>query len=284
MREDPYQNQAGNRNGQRQSYNQANWRGWKDIASFYFTHYPEDATEKELWHHIKKFGDVREVFISKNRNKNDRRYGFARFKDVEDVYILERKLDNIIYGGLKMYVNTPKFGRNKFPRTTIEAKRVDFVEQKREEATRPRHLRPSMTQVTYDEVVAGNKNGTDSRRSAGNDNRRHEGSWSSMYLDIPKTGNKWLNDAGMGRLKNLSMFDRVEDDLHWDIGADVSTKYMGDDMVLLLGLTDEKAQQMMEEEKEEGTTPFHSLEKWNPTLRTGYRMTWVNCWGIPLMA
>ncbi|KAL5179267.1 hypothetical protein HKD37_01G000605 [Glycine soja] len=80
------------------------------------------------------------------------------------------------------------------------------------------------------------------------------------------------------------MFDRVEDDLHWDIGADVSPKYMGDDMVLLLGLTDDRAQQMMEEEKEGGATPFHSLEKWNPKLRTRYIMTWVNRWGIPLLA
>lgn len=72
-----------------------------------------------------------------------------------------------------------------------------------------------------------------------------KGSLSSAYLDVPLTGNKWLNDAWVGRLKNLAMFDRVEDDLLWDIGADISLKYMGDDMVLLLGLTDARAQQMI---------------------------------------
>lgn len=105
-----------------------------------------------------------------------------------------------------------------------------------------------------------------------------------MCLDIQKTRNKWLNEAWVGRLKNLVLFDRVEDDLQWDIGAYVSPKYMGDDMVLLLGLTKAKAQQMMEEEKEGGDTPFYSLEKWNLRLRTGHRMTWVTCWGIPLLA
>ena len=55
-------------------------------------------------------GDVREVFISKRRNRNSRKYGFVRFKSVEDVYELERKLDNIVLGGLRMYVNIPKYG------------------------------------------------------------------------------------------------------------------------------------------------------------------------------
>ena len=56
-------------------------------------------------------GDVREVFIAKKRNKNGRRYGFVRFKGVEDMLQLEKKLDNIVFGGLKMFVNIPKFGR-----------------------------------------------------------------------------------------------------------------------------------------------------------------------------
>jgi len=110
LREDPRRNYVGNRNGQRQSYNRANWRDQKDIASFYFTRFPEDATEKDLWYHFKKLGDVREIFISKQRNKNGRRYGSARFKGEEDVHSLERKLDNIVLGRIKMCANIPKFG------------------------------------------------------------------------------------------------------------------------------------------------------------------------------
>lgn len=44
--------------------------------------------------------------------------------------------------------------------------------------------------------------------------------------------------------------------MYWDIDDEISPKYMGDDMVLLLGLTDEKAKQMEEEEKEGGTTHY----------------------------
>lgn len=80
------------------------------------------------------------------------------------------------------------------------------------------------------------------------------------------------------------MFDRLEDDFLWDIGADISLKYMGDDMVLLLCLSDDRAKRIMEEETEGGLSLFHSLEKWNPKLCPGCQLTWVNCWGIPLVA
>ena len=29
---------------------------------------------------------------------------------------------------------------------------------------------------------------------------------------------------------------------------------------------------------------FYSVDKWNPKLRPGYRLTWLQCWGIPLVA
>lgn len=103
--------------------------GRNDIVSFYFTRFPEDATEKDLWYHFKKFGDVREIFIPKQWNKSGRRYDFARFKGVEDVHGLERKLDNIIFGGLKMYVNVPKFKRARSEKSIPEAKRMEHGEQ-----------------------------------------------------------------------------------------------------------------------------------------------------------
>lgn len=93
---------------------------------------------------------------------------------------------------------------------------------------------------------------------------------SSVYLDISLTGQKWLNEAWVGRLKNPALFDRVKDDLLWDIGTNISPKYIGNDMVLLLGLTNDKAKRMIDVESEGGDSLFYSLEKWNLRMRTGY--------------
>lgn len=63
------------------------------------------------------------------------------------------------------------------------------------------------------------------------------------------------------------MFKRIEDHLLWDIRANVTPKYLGDDLVLLLDLTDARAEQMLNKENHGGISMFHSLEKWSPSLR-----------------
>ena len=99
------------RDGQHNHRNQTNWRDQRGITSYYFTRFADDINEKVLWQHFKRWGDVREVYISKQTNENGRRYGFVRYKDVKDEYRLERQLDSIVVGGLKLYVNLPRFGR-----------------------------------------------------------------------------------------------------------------------------------------------------------------------------
>lgn len=59
-------------------------------------------------------------------------------------------------------------------------------------------------------------------------------------------------------MTNPAMFDKVEDELRWDIGVDISPKCMGDDMVLLLGLIDVRAEQLILEESH-GTPPLFYL-------------------------
>lgn len=48
-------------------------------------------------------------------------------------------------------------------------------------------------------------------------------------------------------MKNLIWFDKLEENPLWDFGADITPKYLGDDMVLLLGLSDDRAERMMQE-------------------------------------
>lgn len=88
-----------------------NWRNKADITSYYFTHFPDEANEELLWRHFKKWGDVREVYIAKRLNKEGRRYGFVRFKDVRDAKGLELRLDNIVINDCKLFANLPRFER-----------------------------------------------------------------------------------------------------------------------------------------------------------------------------
>ena len=80
------------------------WRDRPDITSFYFSHFPDHVHEKDLWKIFQEWGKVWEVFIPTKRNKQGHRYGFVRFKAVEDDERLERRLDNNLYiKGMKLF-------------------------------------------------------------------------------------------------------------------------------------------------------------------------------------
>ena len=76
---------AGNIGRAKLKHTVTNWRDHKDITSFYFSRFADDIIEKELWYDFKKWGDVREIFIPNRRNFTGRRYGFVRFKGVQDI-------------------------------------------------------------------------------------------------------------------------------------------------------------------------------------------------------
>ena len=111
LRNEPHERYVETRGRVQQSVVAVNWRDHSDISSFYFTRFTDDITEKDLSQHFKRWGDVREIFIPNRRNYNGRRYGFVRFKGVSDVQQMAWKLDNSVIGGLKLFVNVPKYNR-----------------------------------------------------------------------------------------------------------------------------------------------------------------------------
>ena len=67
----------------------------------------------------------------------------------------------------------------------------------------------------------------------------------------------------------------------WEARQEVKPKYLGDDMVLLVGLNNTRAEELCNTEEDNKMSLFHSLEKWNPGLQIGYRLVWILCWGVP---
>lgn len=95
-----------------------------------------------------------------------------------------------------------------------------------------------------------------------------------IYPTITRSTNKmtWLTKAWIGRLRNLMAFDRLEEELMWDEGEEIKPKYIGGNMVLLIGLADIRTEELCREGVESGLSMFHTLEKWSPSLRLGFRL------------
>ena len=120
-----------------------NWRDHQDIISIYFSRFANDITEQELWYHFKKWGDVREIFIPKRRNLSGRWYGFVRFKGVHDIPYLAKQLDRIVIGGLKLFVNLPKYdrGAQKEEAATTQTRACTVIKQRAE--FQNQHMKPT---------------------------------------------------------------------------------------------------------------------------------------------
>ena len=251
-----------------------NWRDKEDITSFYFTNFSHDVNEVRLWEKFKPWGDVREVFIAKRRNKEGRRFGFVRFKGVSNVKMLETHLDNIFIDDHKLFVNLPRFTRlasNSPTHTTAVKgdKQSTEAVKNLQDTTKPR-LR------SYVEVVTQNGGSGGSLKGAGG--------IPTIVIEPIKGRDCWCEGAWVGRLKKPMKLEKMEDYISWELGYNISTRFLGDDMVLLVGLSADKAQKIINSEMNGGNTLFYSLERWRPGYRPSNRVVWLQLWGFPIEA
>ena len=121
----------------------------------------------------------------------------------------------------------------------------------------PQRMQPP---VSYATVVAKGNNNTKKRWFPRHAILTRSISHLTLQLNIPIEETKWYSNAWVGRLRNLVLFDKMEDEIMWVGAEDIMPKYLGDDMVLLTGLTDTRAEEMCKEGAVNGMTLFYSGE------------------------
>jgi len=83
---------------------------------------------------FQKWARVKKVFISRKLNKWGRKFGFLIFFDVRNVGSMERELDQIYIGNMKLFVNIPKYRRHH-----LEPNRAERRESRTINTVRPRN-------------------------------------------------------------------------------------------------------------------------------------------------
>ena len=58
--------------------------------SFFFTNFSANFGEYEMWKIFRRWGMVKEVFISRKLNREGHKFGFVRFLKVKNVKALEK--------------------------------------------------------------------------------------------------------------------------------------------------------------------------------------------------
>ncbi|KAH1192341.1 Coiled-coil domain-containing protein SCD2 [Glycine max] len=207
--------------GGHSKYYSHNWRSNPDITSFYFTHFPDEANEALLWGYFKKWGDVREVYIAKRLNKEGRRYGFVRFKGVSDVKGLETRLDNIFINDCKLFVNLPRFERGL---QKVDSKNKSFIGRKPiDRPSKHGGVFTGLPPRTYADVTA---NGAHT-----GDTNREEETTTTICIKPEEGRGYWCTKAWVGNLKEVMEVGSLEDRIVWELGYNIRSIYLGDDMV-----------------------------------------------------
>jgi len=78
-------------------------------VSFFFSNFPMDHDERDMWKVFQRQGKLKDVFISRRLNIKKQRFGFVRFQEKLDVDALERRLSLIWIGTWKLRVGVIKW-------------------------------------------------------------------------------------------------------------------------------------------------------------------------------
>ncbi|KAI3819758.1 hypothetical protein L1987_13606 [Smallanthus sonchifolius] len=79
--------------------------------SFYLANLPKYISDKEHWLECRNYGHVVDAYIAKKRDKQGRRFAFARFIKVRNIEKMLKSLNYLKLRGMKISVNLAKFNK-----------------------------------------------------------------------------------------------------------------------------------------------------------------------------
>ncbi|KAK2418293.1 Major facilitator superfamily protein [Trifolium repens] len=80
-----------------------------NTTTFYITNFPDDVND--LWKSFARYWRVGEVYIPAKTDRHGKRFGFARFADVDNVQSLLEKIEGTWIGTFKIRANISRFKR-----------------------------------------------------------------------------------------------------------------------------------------------------------------------------
>jgi len=136
-----------------------------NFTTYFFSNFPESHGQLDMFKIFQKWTRMKKVFISRRRNKWGWRFGFVRF-DVSNTTRLERELDQMFIGNLKLHVKLLRYSRTTpevvsgIPREAREVRRLYHPKsafKKMEEVRRDKPgkevWKPNNRKHSYAEVV-----------------------------------------------------------------------------------------------------------------------------------
>jgi len=257
---------------------------WVEHSStFFFSNFPEGHGEYDMFRIFQKWSRVKEVFIFRRLNRWGRRFGFVRFFPVSNEARLEKQLDQIYIGSLKLHVNLPKYRR-------AEAERK-FVKPAYAHEDYRRASSPRGNKVLYDKAVRCENPSRSYRR--GNSlkpkvsyaevvRNSPQDLWKGPSIEMTPNTPSWFVSSAVGRMAPEVSFESLKEEFVKGGMSRIKLRFMGDNLVLLTPMYGERLEETIQLNNEWFGSLFISVEPWSETYVAGHKVVWVRCYGLPI--
>jgi len=256
-----------------------NFSSVNNFSTFFFSNFPGGFGEYDMLKIFQKWAKVKEVFISKRLNRWGRRFGFVRLFDVENVFRMEKQLDQIYIGNMKLYENIPKYRRGVSSQLGGESVRPREVKK----LCNHEPVKPKSKEVWREKTGKSIKRGHSESRSYADAvrNTSHE-RWKGPVFEAKSQVLPWMSNSAVGWMSEDMNFDLLCEELIKGGMSMVKARFMGDNMVLLTPKEDFHMEDFVKLNKDWVVSAFKDVEPWYEACVADHRLVRVRCYGLPI--
>lgn len=172
-------------------------------VSYYVTNFLEDWHAEALWKMFCRWGFVIDLYIPLKKNREGKRFGFVRFKNVQDPRVLEYELKQIRIGGAKLEANIARFGRMDNKESIDSEKKIP---RQKERKTGYWHNSKTIPGVKYAEVVKGGRNMQWRKKNEKDKKGHNSDEWNCIEHFVEEEDMAWLKRCYVGKFTRWMEF------------------------------------------------------------------------------
>ncbi|KAL4564725.1 hypothetical protein LXL04_028794 [Taraxacum kok-saghyz] len=247
-------------------------------CTFFFTNFPDNCSHGDLWRSFKQHGRIADVFIPKKRSEGGRRFGFARFLNVEDIDKMMVKLNTTWLGSFKLRVNPAKYSRNEQkPKESSTGRRLRSVVVKPlSEDIRP-YCSPThrRAELSYKEVICKNKSDEPFKKEV------EEDPYPIVNIFTPEESREHLKRFLVGEAKCFDSMHNIHSLVEAEGLSNLEISYLGGMSIMFEFKEVESATEFLAKAKPVWSCSFSKLEWWSPEFTVNQWLASINILGIP---
>jgi hypothetical protein len=250
-------------------------------TSFFFTNFPDDIKAADLWPKFAHFGRVREVYIPEKRDKQGRRFGFVKYRDVRDVREQLELVSDIWIGTYKLRVNQARFSKA----ASAKEKEVAGKDNVKDGPTVGKGVEGlAVVGRSFREALvnlnsggsSGSKGGAESCDGGG-------GGVVEWEVEVVPEALARLKGSYVGYLSECREHALIQRTFIMDGYHNLKITPLGHLKVLISSTMEGEVKEVV------GTvgwwcTWFEKFEEWSPAWVSNHRSVWLSCYGVPLHA